>query len=186
MDWMQLLMSLAPMLGQLGSSAGGAQGGQQNILAQLGPLLQKLMAGLSASGAGQYGTQELQNLQQLFQQQQNAARIGMNPAALARRTVAGTVPINKALAYNTEQAADAATAGNGMAQSPGAVAAGRTAALAPYEEQNLQMGQQNAQFGFPYQFATQSPDYLSVLSQLQQYGSNAAFSLPSGAPGAAP
>jgi hypothetical protein len=46
------------------------------------------------------------------------------------------------------------------------------------------MGQQDAQFGFPYQFATQAPDYLSILRQLQQYGSAGSFSLPTGAPGA--
>lgn len=190
MDWMQLLAQLAAGLGgNPGATGGPGVPGStpgQTIGSNVSPILQRVMALISSYGAGQYGTQELQNLQQLFQQQQRAAGIAFNPAAMAARTVAGTVPINKELAYTVGQAADANTASNGMFQSPGAVASGRAAALAPYAEQNLQMGQQNAQVGLPYQFATQSPDFLSVLKELQQYGSGSTFSLPAGAPGMTP
>jgi hypothetical protein len=178
MDWMQILMSLIPALSQGGGAAGGAAGGggQPN----LSQILPQILNMISSMGAGSYGQEQLGNMSNLFNQQQKAAQLALNPAALAKRTLAYTQPINKQLAYSVTQAADAATAGRGMAQAPGAVASGEAAALAPYAQQNLQMGQQAAEFGFPYQFAGQSPDYLSILKQLNEYGQGSTYSLPQG------
>ena len=42
------------------------------------------------------------------------------------------------------------------------------------------MGQSDAQFGFPYQFARTPNDYTSLLKELNQYGQNSTYSLPGG------
>lgn len=178
---MNPLQALMQLLGGAGGgtpgAAGGAASGGGQSLAQILPMLLNL---LSSLGAGSYGQKQLGQMNNIYGTQQNAANLAMNPAALARRTVAATLPINKELAYSVTQAADAATAGKGMSQSPGAVASGEAAALAPYAQQNLQMGQADAQFGFPYAFARTPMDYTSLLNQLNQYGQNSTYSLPQG------
>ena len=167
------------------------------LIAAFAPSVQLLMAGrvlgglaagmaypttlalITALGGGQYGSQELNAIKALYQQQQLAAQRAMNAKQISARGAAATLPINKELAYTTDAAADANSANAGLAQSPGAVAAARAGALAPLAEQNVQVGQENARFGFPYQFQTQAPDYLSVLQQLNTLGRNTGpYSLP--------
>jgi len=136
--------------------------------------LQQLLAWLpqlvTAGGGAYYGMNQLQQLQRVFDQQQQNNQIAMNPMAMAARVNAATPPINRQLAYAVNQASNAGTAENGMGQSPGAVAAGQASALAPYGEQNLQIGENLAEFGFPFEANQKPPDYLSVLSQLQNLG----------------
>ena len=144
-------------------TAGGGAGGDPNWLALIGQLL-------TAGGGAYYGNQQLQNLSNIYKQQQQDAQIAMNPQMMAARVAAATPQLNSQLAYTVNQAADLGTAGRGMAQAPGAVAAGRAEALAPYAQQNQELGAQLAEFGFPYAFSQQPPNYLSVLQQLQNYG----------------
>ena len=181
MDWQQILASLLSMGGSMpGASGGGTPGAGGGIPANIMQLLPAILNVLSTLGAGSYGQKQLGQMNQIFNSQQNAEGVAMNPAALARRTAMATLPINQQLAYSVTKAADAGTAGRGMAQSPGAVASGEASALAPYAEQNLQMGAQDAQFGFPYAFARQPEDFLGLLNQLNQYGRNSTYSLPQG------
>lgn len=161
---------LAGLLTGSGTAGGGAPGGNLAMIMQL----------LTALGGGYYGSKQLSDLQTLFEQQQSAAQKAMNPVFLARRAAKATAPLNAELAYVVNQAADLGSAGRGMAQSPGAVASARAQALAPYAQKNLELGTQLATFGFPYQYATQAPDYTSVLNELNQMGRNTTFSLPSG------
>lgn len=184
MDPLQMLMQLLGVTGGTAApTASPSQGsGLGSTISAVSPILQKILSLLSATGAGIYGQDELENLRRTFAQQQQAAQLALNPGALAKRTVMATLPLDKKLAYTVTQAADAATAGRGMSQSPGAVASAEASALAPYAQQNLLLGHQDAQFGFPYQYATQNPDYLSVLNQLNQYGRNSTYSLPGNIP----
>lgn len=155
-----------------GAVAGGATGANP---------LQTILQLITALGGGQYGSDQLNALQTIYKQQQHAAALAMNPSAMAQRTLAGTLPLNRQLQYNLTQQGEAAAANAGMAQSPGAVASAVSREFAPYAEQNLQLGQQNAQFGFPYAFGVQSPDYISVLNELNTLGKNSgggAYSLP--------
>ena len=163
--------------GMPGAAPGGAGAGGGQNLAQILPMLLNL---ISSMGAGSYGQKQIGQMNNIYGQQQQAANLAMNPTALGNRAANAAAPINKELAYSTTKAADAATAGNGVAQSPGAVASGRAAALAPYAQQNLEMGQSDAQFGFPYQFARTPNDYTSLLKELNQYGQNSTYSLPGG------
>ena len=71
-------------------------------------------------------------------------------------------------------------------QAPGAQASAQTSALAPFEQQNIGLGANLATFGFPYVEHQGTPDYLSVLSQLNQFGKGSTFSAPSGTPGVGP
>lgn len=146
--------------------------------------LSQILQLLSALGSAGYGTKELEAIQTLFQNQQRAAANAMNASKISERGAAATLPINRELAYTVDQAADANSANAGMAQSPGAVAAARAQALAPFAQQNLEMGMENARFGFPFQWQTQPPNYLSVLGQLNQLGlgsgGGGTFSLPAG------
>lgn len=172
MDPLQAL--IAWLTGQGGGAAGGA-----NPLGGIN--LQQILQLISAIGGAGYGNQQLNAIQQLFQQQQNAARLALNPAALSRRALQATLPLNRNLQYQLTQTGEAAAANAGMGQSPGAVAGAVAREFAPYQEQNLQLGEQNATFGFPAQFATQSPDFLSVLNELNTLGRNTgggAYSLP--------
>ena len=163
-----------------GTSGGGSPGGTGGTPGLAGGInLQQILALITALGGGQYGSQELNAIKALYQQQQLAAQRAMNAKQISARGAAATLPINKELAYTTDAAADANSANAGLAQSPGAVAAARAGALAPLAEQNVQVGQENARFGFPYQFQTQAPDYLSVLQQLNTLGRNTGpYSLP--------
>ena len=149
--------------------------------------LSTILSLLTGLGGAYYGSNELQQIKRVYDAQRQAEALAMNPEALARRTAAATLPINKQLAYTVDQAADAGVAGRGMFQSPGAVAAARTEALAPYAERNLEMGKDLATFGFAGVENQQAPDYLSVLKQLTQLGQGTAFagsgspySLPAG------
>lgn len=171
-----------------GSPGGAGTPGSPGLLSTLvssGLNLQQILQIISALGGANLGTDEINQLKQLYAQQQRAASIAMNPAALARRAARATLPLNKELAYTVTNAADAATANRGMAQAPGAVASGEAAALAPYAQQNLRMGANFAEFGLPTGgFGTPNvPDYMSVLAELNNFGrgtGGGAYSLPAG------
>lgn len=145
------------------TTTSGGGGSSQSIIQMLTQLL-------TAGGGAYYGMNELQQLQRVFDQQQQNNQIAMNPKAMAARVAAATPPINRQLAYAVNQASNAGTAENGMGQSPGAVASAQASALAPFGEQNLQIGENLAEFGFPFEANQQAPNYLSVLGQLQSLG----------------
>jgi len=149
--------------------------------------LQTILQLITAMGGANMSTEQINMLKQLYAQQQRAAQIAMNPAALARRTANATLPINRELAYTVNSAADANSANMGMSQAPGAVAGARAAALAPYAQRNLEMGNQMAEFGLPGGGfgAPNPPDLLSILKQLNQFGTSTGggggtYSLPAG------
>lgn len=175
----QILGQTATAPNPLGMTGGSAGSG---LLGMLGPNPMQTILGLitALSNAG-YGTEELNQLANIFAQQQRATNIGMNPVALANRAARATLPINRELAYQVTNAADQATAGRGMGQSAGAIASGEAAALAPYAQQNLQLGADFATRGLNMPFQLQNPDYLSILGQLQNLGrggGGATFGLP--------
>ena len=174
----------------------GAGGGGAGGMGWVQALINLLLSGSTAYGAGQYGSQTLNNQKQLYDQQQQAIRmaLGLRTGNLAQQAANNAMPLDRRLAYIVSQAADQGTAQRGMSQSPGAVAAGEATALAPYAEQNLQLGAGLAQAGnqlalekLGIPFAGSPPDYLSVLDQLSKLGFNSAgtYGLPSGAPGTA-
>jgi hypothetical protein len=190
----QLLASLGPLLagafggasamsgtptptGQPQASSGGFMGGPSNWLNVLMQIQQ-------AMGASQYGSSQLDMMKKIQGLQMMAAQraMAMTPQMLARNAIRDTLPINRQLAYQVGQAEDANLAGRGMSQSPGATAAGQAAALAPYAQQNQQMGLETAMGGAQLQqnalqmpFALQSPDYLQTLNELSTLGQNSAF-----------
>ena len=204
----------APSMGAV--TGGGASGGGGGAGGWIQALINLLLSGSTAYGAGKYGSSELNSQQQLQQLQMQAIRqaMGLRTGNLAQQTAQNTLPLDRRLAYTVSQAADQGTALRGMSQSPGAVAAGEATALAPYAEQNLQLGGNLALAGnqlaldklqFPFKGST--PDYLTILGQLGQLGSGSAvsplgnsnalnqlaglfggsgtFGLPQGAPGTA-
>ncbi len=149
-------------LGPTGAAAtpGGGAG-----IAGSGINLQTILQLITALGGANMGSEQINMLKQLFARQQQAAQLAQNPAAIAARGAMATQPINRELAYVTNNAADAGSANSGMSQAPGAVAAGRAAALAPIAQQNVALGQQDATFGLPAGgFGAPSvPDFLSIL-----------------------
>lgn len=163
-----------------GTSGGGSPGGTGGTPGMPGGInLQQILSLITALGGGQYGSQQLNALKALYQQQQMAAQRAMNAKQIAARGVAATVPLTKAQTYFGTQAADANATNAGMGESPGATASAVSRELMPLYEQNLEMGNQNAQFGFPYQFQTQAPDYTAVLNELNGLGrATGPFSLP--------
>lgn len=171
--------------GTPGAAGTPAAPGLVSSLAAKGLPIQQILQIISALGGANLGTDEINQLKQLYAQQQNAARIAQNPMALAKRAAHATLPINKELAYTVDSAADANSANAGMAQSPGAVASARAQALAPLAESNVQMGAQMSEFGLPTGGfgAPNVPDYMSVLRELNQFGQGTGggtYSLPSG------
>ncbi len=159
-----------------------ASGGLLGALASSGLGLGQILQIISALGGANLGTEQINQLKQLYAQQQNAARIAQNPELLAKRATRATLPINKELAYTVNQAADASSANAGLAQAPGAVAAARAQALAPLAERNLELGTQFSEFGLPTGGfgAPNVPDYLSVLGELNNFGrsTGGTYSLP--------
>lgn len=153
-----------------------------------GDWLSTLLSLATAATGGYYGGQELRNKADIYnlQRQAVATALGLNPAMLPAQAARAALPINKTLAYQVNQAADANTARGGMAQSPGAVAAAEAGALAPYAQRNLQLGanlattaDQVALDKARVPFWLHAPDYMSVLDQLNQAGRNEA-SMPAG------
>lgn len=143
--------------------------------------IQQILSLITALGGGQYGSEQLNAMKALYQQQQMAAQRAMNAKQIAARGVAATVPLTKAQTYFGTQAADANAVNAGMGESPGATASAVSRELAPLYQENLAMGNQNAQFGFPYQFETSPPDYTAVLNELNTLGRNTGpYGLPSG------
>lgn len=162
-------------------SGGGTAGGTPGLLS--GDTLQQVLALITALGGGQYGADQLNALKNIYQQQQKTAAMAMNPALLSKRALEATLPLNRNLQYQLTSAGEAAAANAGMGQSPGAVAGAVAREFAPYAEQNLQLGEQNATFGFPFQFARRAPDYISVLNELNSLGKNSGpYALPAGTP----
>lgn len=157
--------------------AGGGAGGLN---------LQSLLSLITSLGGSYYGINELQQMQRVYDAQRQNAALAMNQNALARRTVSATLPLNKQLEYATEAPVNAMLAQRGLTQAPGAQASAQTSALAPFEQQNIGLGANLATFGFPYVEHQGTPDYLSVLSQLNQFGKGSTFSAPSGTPGVGP
>jgi hypothetical protein len=170
---------------------------------------QQQQARLLAQGQ-QLMPQQLADWQQLWQQwqqnqaiQRQAALTAMNPTLMGQRAAAATQPINARLASDVIAAADAKTAGRGMAQAPGAVAGAEASALAPFAQQNLQIGANLASnFGPATSLPTASgapplvdtlqglqsftpstvnapPDMLSILNQLRNFASGP-YTLPQG------
>jgi hypothetical protein len=157
----------------------GAAGTPAKPGALSGLNIQQILAIVSALGAGNYGSMQLNDAQSAYQQQQQAIARAMNAAGISGRAAKATLPLNKELAYTVNNAADAGTANQGMGQSPGAVAAARAGALAPYAQQNLAMGNANANVGLDMPFQLQPPDYTSILSELNSLGkSTGPYSLP--------
>jgi hypothetical protein len=148
--------------------------------------LQTILSLLTALGGGVYGMQELKDKQRLYEEQRANAALAMNPSALAKRTEAATIPLNRQLTYAISKPVESEIARSGMAQAPGATASALGSAIAPFAQQNQQLGAQMAEFGFPYVQNLQSPDYLRVLEQLNQFGRGSTFSAPSGTPGMGP
>jgi hypothetical protein len=130
---MQMAMSMSGSLGTPGSSPTGAPatgGGMDDIY------------GLLMALAGRQG---INAVQQPYQQQQQAANIGMNPALLTRRINALTQPMSQQLIKSVTRATNPGIAEAGLATSPGMSKQITAEALAPYELQEQQMGQ-NAAF----------------------------------------
>lgn len=167
----------AMAMGQQGMPSGGFMGGPANWL----NLLTQIQQGY---GASQYGSNQLEMMKKIQALQMMAAQRAMafNPARLAQNAIRDTLPINRQLAYQVGQAEDANLAAKGMSQAPGATAAGQAAALAPYAQQNQEMGQRMAlagaqigQNGLQFPFSMSSPDYLQTLNELGTLGQNSAF-----------
>jgi hypothetical protein len=171
-------------------SAGGFGGGFANSGGGGGGMggmnMQSILSLLTALGGGYEGMTQLKAMQRLYEEQRTNAAQAMNPAALARRTEAATLPLNRQLAYATERPVESRLAQQGMGQAPGAVASAETSAIAPYAQQNQQTGAQMAEFGFPYVQNLQVPNYLDVLKQLNSFGRESSFTAPAGTPGVGP
>ncbi len=169
-------------LGPAGAAAtpGGGAG-----IAGSGISLQTILQLITALGGANMGTYQINMLKQLFARQQQAAAMAQNASGISSRGAMATLPINRELAYITNNAADAGSANAGLAEAPGAVAGARAAALAPIAQQNVVQGQENARFGLPTGGfgAPAVPDFLSILKDLNQFGAatgGGTYALPAG------
>ena len=115
------------------SPTGGAPGGSGGIMDFLYPLMMAYQ--------GQKG---ISAVQKPFNQEQEAANIGMNPTLLMQRIKAMTQPLSQQLIKSVTRATTPEIAEAGLAQSPGMSQQITAEALAPYELQEQQMGQQAA------------------------------------------
>lgn len=158
------------------SGSGNPTGGGMNI--------QSILSLLTALGGGYEGMTQLKAMQRLYEEQRANAALAMSPTALARRTALATAPLNNQLTYAIKQPVDSGIAQRGMTQAPGAIASAETSAIAPFAQQNQQLGAQMAEFGFPYVQNLAVPNYLDVLKQLNTFGRESSFSAPAGTPGA--
>jgi len=120
-----------PAGASVGGAPGASGGGMDNILSQLAMLFQ--------------GIQGINAVKQPYQQEQQAANIGMNPGLLSARINALTKPLSSQLVKSVTRATTPGIAEAGLATSPGMSQQMIAEALAPYQLQEQQMGQ-NAAF----------------------------------------
>ena len=120
------------------SGAGGDAGGMGDILSQLAMLFA--------------GKQGINTLQQPWNLQMDAAKTGMNPALLNQRIQAMTKPLSHQLVQSVTRATTPGIAEAGLATSPGMSQQMIGEALAPYQLQEQQLGQQAAFQGMDMPF----------------------------------
>jgi hypothetical protein len=111
--------------------APGGGGGMQDILSQLAMLFE--------------GVQGINAVKKPWDLQMDAAKTGMNPALMNQRIQAMTRPLSQQLVKSVTRATTPGIAEAGLATSPGMSQQMIAEALAPYQIQEQQMGQ-NAAF----------------------------------------
>jgi hypothetical protein len=141
-------------------------GQQQQV--SLSPMQQILQALLAPSVIG--------SLQAPYNLQMQAANIGMNPAALTSRINQATRQLSPELIHSVTRATTPSIASRGLATSPGMSQQMIAEALAPYQLQEQQMGQQAVMGGMQLPFgvgsglAGQYPESLVNLANVLGYG----------------
>lgn len=133
----------------------------QGLLTSAGGLLNPgnptagLLQWLAAIGGAYTEAQKMDWLQGAQDLQKQSAQIGMDPTQLSHFINQLTKPMSNALITNTLNPVNAEIAQRGLATSPTMSQYISQQALAPYQLQEQQMGQQAAQFGLGLPFNLQ-------------------------------
>ena len=164
----QMAMSTS---GSLGTQGGLPPGGGASASPMTGGLDELLTALAGQKGVNMY--------QQPWNLQMQAANTGMNPTLLNERIQSLTRPMNQSLIKSVTRATNPGIAEAGLATSPGMSQQITAEALAPYQVQEQQMGQNAAFEGMQPAFQvgsgaageapTAETSLLNMLRQLQGY-----------------
>jgi hypothetical protein len=134
--------------------------------------------GVGSGGMDQYmwplaqllgSSSEMGTTKPVFDMQMQAARLGMNPAALTSLINQNTRPLNQNLINSVTRATTPSIAKSGLATSPGMSEQIIAEALAPYQQREQQMAQQTVMGGMqiPFQVgAGLGSSYPQLMSQI--------------------